>query len=722
MTAAALPIVDSKSGRNAEVGAAIAIVGLIGLLIVPLPPILLDLFISLSIGISLVVLLLALNTSDPLEFSSFPSLLLLLTLFRLALNVSSTRLILSEGHAGQVIQAFGQFVIGGNYAVGLVLFLILVGINFIVITKGAGRVAEVAARFTLDAMPGKQMAIDAELNAGLIDEASATRRRAKIQKEADFYGAMDGASKFVRGDAIAGILITLINIVGGIVIGVVQKNMPVEAALKQYTLLSIGDGLVAQVPALVVSLAAGILVTRASEDSDLGSYLSKQLTFYPRAMAIASGMMAIFALVPGMPTTPFLVIAILLGILTWKLQKAVEEEEEKALVSAMAGTAKSLSPGAPNGGAGGGDKPAASGEGKPRAVSEEFRKLMEVDVICIELGLGLVGLADKKTGGDLLDRVTGVRRNFARDMGMVIPPIAIRDSLDLENSEYRFLLRGREISRGKVLLKHWLAMNVSNSSVALRGVPTVEPVFGIKATWVDDEERRTAEIHGFTVVDPSSVLITHLSEILKRSSHLILGRQDVQALLDSLKETQPVLVNDVVPEPLGVGVVQRVLQNLLREGISIKNLPSIMESLGDVAAITKNPDELSEHVRRRLGTYFVAEFESEPGVLRALTIEPRMEQALISKVHRTQFDVGLVIDPQMAQHLLQELSRKMSEMAERGQVPVLITTSELRLAFRRFFEPSLSKLVVLSYQELPAQTEIQNVGIVLPPAAGQQAA
>jgi flagellar biosynthesis protein FlhA len=615
-------------------------------------------------------------------------------------------------------------VVQGNYVVGAVVFLILVVINFMVITKGAGRIAEVAARFTLDAMPGKQMAIDAELNAGLIDEATATRRRAKIQKEADFYGAMDGASKFVRGDAIAGILITLINVVGGIIIGVVQKNMPVEQALKQYTLLSIGDGLVAQVPALVVSLAAGILVTRASEDSDLGSYLSKQLTFYPRAMGIASGMMAVFALVPGMPMMPFLVIAVMLGILTWKLQQAVEEEEGKALVAAMAGSAKSLASGAGSGAPAIGDKPASSGEGKPRAVSEEFRKLMEVDVICIELGLGLVGLADKKTGGDLLDRVTGVRRNFARDMGMVIPPIAIRDSLDLENSEYRFLLRGREISRGKVLLKHWLAMNVSNSSVALRGVPTVEPVFGIKATWVDDEERRTAEIHGFTVVDPSSVLITHLSEILKRSSHLILGRQDVQALLDSLKETQPVLVNDVVPEPLGVGVVQRVLQNLLREGISIKNLPSIMESLGDVAAITKNPDELSEHVRRRLGTYFVAEFESEPGILKALTIEPRMEQALISKVHRTQFDVGLVIDPQMAQHLLQELSRKMSEMAERGQVPVLITTSELRLAFRRFFEPSLSKLVVLSYQELPAQTEIQNVGIVLPPSAGagQQAA
>jgi flagellar biosynthesis protein FlhA len=709
-----------ESLKKGDLAFVAALFGTVVLLVVPVGPGVLDLLLATSIAISLLILLIIVYVKEPEDFSGFPTLLLSVTLYRLALNVASTRLILVDGHAGNIIQSFGDFVVQGNYVVGAVVFLILVVINFMVITKGAGRIAEVAARFTLDAMPGKQMAIDAELNAGLIEEATATRRRAKIQKEADFYGAMDGASKFVRGDAIAGILITLINIVGGIVIGVVQKNMPVEQALRQYTLLSIGDGLVAQVPALVVSLAAGILVTRASEDSDLGTYLSKQLTFYPRAMGIAAGMMGVFALVPGMPTMPFLVISVLLSLLTWKLKRAVEEEEEKAMAAAMAGTAKSLSPAASGAAPGAGEKPAGGGDAKPRAVSEEFRKLMEVDVICIELGLGLVGLADKKTGGDLLDRVTGVRRNFARDMGMVIPPIAIRDSLDLENSEYRFLLRGREISRGKVLLKHWLAMNVSNSTVVLRGVPTVEPVFGIKATWVDDEERRTAEIHGFTVVDPSSVLITHLSEMLKRNAYLILGRQDVQALLDSLKETQPVLVNDVVPEPLGVGVVQRVLQNLLREGISVKNLPSIMESLGDVAALTKNPDELSEHVRRRLGTYFVAEFEAEPGVLKALTIEPRMEQALTSKVHRTQFDVGLVIDPQLAQHLLQELSRKMAEMAERGQIPVLITTSELRLAFRRFFEPSLSKLVVLSYQELPAQTEIQNVGIVLPPPAAQQ--
>lgn len=721
MNEAALPtpnriLATLKRGDLAFVA---ALFGTVVLLVIPVSPWVLDMLLAASIAISLLILLIIIYVKEPEDFSGFPTLLLSVTLYRLALNVASTRLILADGHAGNIIQAFGDFVVGGNYVVGAVVFLILVVINFMVITKGAGRIAEVAARFTLDAMPGKQMAIDAELNAGLIDETTATRRRAKIQKEADFYGAMDGASKFVRGDAIAGILITLINIIGGIVIGVVQKNMPVAQALKDYTLLSIGDGLVAQVPALIVSLAAGILVTRASEDSDLGSYLSKQLTFYPRAMAIASGMMAVFALVPGMPIMPFLSISVLLGLLAWRLKVTQVEETEKAAIAAVANAGRAA------GSAGGGgaqERAPATGDGKPRPISEEFKKLMEVDVLCIELGLGLVGLADKKTGGDLLDRVTGVRRNFARDMGMVIPPIAIRDSLDLESSEYRFLLRGREISRGKVLLKHWLAMNVSNSPVVLRGLPTVEPVFGIKATWVDDEERRTAEIHGFTVVDPSSVLITHLSEMMKRHAHLILSRQDVQTLLDALKETQPVLVSDVIPEPLGVGAIQRVLQNLLREGVSIKNLPSIMENLGDVAAMTKNPDELSEHVRRRLGTYFIAEYEAEPGILKAITIEPRLEQLLTTKVHKTQFDVGLVIDPQMAQHLLQDLSKKMSEMAEKGMIPVLITTSELRLAFRRFFEPSLAKLVVVSYQELPAQTEIQNVGILLPPSAAQNAA
>jgi flagellar biosynthesis protein FlhA len=458
------------------------------------------------------------------------------------------------------------------------------------------------------------------------------------------------------------------------------------------------------------------LVTRASEESDLGTYLSKQLTFYPRAVAISAAMMAAFACVPGMPVLPFLTLALGLGALAWKLQRDERQLQElRAIEIAEAPESKAAAAAAapPSAEAG-----RSSGDGKIKGVSEEFRKIMEVDVVCIELGVALLGLADRKTGGDLLDRVTGVRRNFARDLGMVIPPIAIRDNLDLENSEYRFMLRGREVARGKVILKHWLAMNVSNSPVTLRGVNTTEPVFGIKATWVDEEEKRTAEIHGFTVVDSSSVMITHLAETIKRCAYLILSRQDVQTLLDTLKETSPVLVADVIPEHLSVGAVQRVLQNLLREGVSIRNLVPIMETLGDIAALTKNPDELSEHVRRRLGTYFVAEYESEPGVVKAITLEPKLEQVLTAKVHRTQFDVGLVVDPQMAQHLLQELSKRMTEMAERGLTPVLITTSELRLAFRRFFEPSLSKLVLLSYQELPQQTEIQNVAILMsPPAA-----
>ena len=694
-----------KKGDLAFVG---ALFGTVVLLVLPVSPWLLDMFLAMSIGISLLILLVIVYVREPEEFSGFPTLLLAVTLYRLSLNVASTRLILVEGQAGNIIEAFGNFVVRGNYVVGAVVFLILVVINFMVITKGAGRIAEVAARFTLDAMPGKQMAIDAELNAGLIEESVATRRRAKIQKEADFYGAMDGASKFVRGDAIAGILITLINIVGGIVIGVVQKGMPIGDALKRYTLLSIGDGLVAQVPALVVSLAAGILVTRASEESDLGSYLSKQLTVYPRAVAICSGMMFLFGLVPGMPAAPFFLLSAALGVMAWRLMR--DQEEEKARLALAATAAPPMRPMA-------GDK--AAGEAKPKpGVSEEFRKLMEVDVLSVELGVGLLGLADKKVGGDLLDRVTGVRRNFARDFGMVIPPIAIRDSLDLETSEYRFLLRGREVSRGKVLLKHWLAMNISNSPVRLKGVETVEPVFGLKATWVESDEKRTAEIHGFTVVDPSSVLITHLSETLKRWAYLILGRQDVQVLMETLKETHPVLVSELIPDHLTVGAVQRVLQNLLREGVSIKNLPTIMECIGDVAPVTKNPDDLSEHVRRKMGTYFLAEYESE-GMIKAMTLDPRLEQLLTSKVHRTQFEIGLVIDPQMAQHLLQELTKRMTEMAERGLVPILITTSELRLAFKRFFEPSLSKLVVLSYQELPPQTEIQNVSIIAAPAAGQ---
>ncbi len=676
----------------------IALFGTIVLLVMPIPALLLDLLLAASIGISLLMLLIIVYLKDPAEFSGFPTLLLAVTLFRLALNVASTRLILVDGFAGNIIESFGHFVIRGNYVVGAVVFLILIVINFMVITKGAGRIAEVAARFTLDAMPGKQMAIDAEMNAGAIDEMTAGRRRLKIQKEADFYGSMDGASKFVRGDAVAGILITLINVLGGFAIGIAQKGMPVVEALQKYTLLSIGDGLVAQIPALVVSVAAGLLVTRAAEDSNLGAHISGQLTRYPRALAIVAVMMGVFGLAPGMPALPFLVLGGLTGFVAYALRKTSPEAAALDLpLPKLAG------------------KGGKADEQKPGAQPEDFRKLTEVDVFTIELGTSLLGLAEKKNGGDLLDRITGVRKSFAREMGVVVPPIAIRDNLELEGHEYRFLLRGREMARGRVIPGRWLAMNVSNSPVELKGTATVEPVFGISAIWIGDEEKRSAEIHGFTVVDPASVLITHLSESIKRSANLILGRQDVQGLIDHLRETNPTLVNELIPDLVSVGIVQRVLQNLLREGVAIKNLAVIMECIADFASHSKNPDDLSEQVRRRLGVYFVSEFEAEPGLLKALTLDPRLEQMLAGKVQRTQFDIGLMVDPQLAQHLLNELTRRMTEMTEQGLAPVLLTTVELRLAFKRFFEPSLGKLVVLSYQELPPQTEIQNFSIILLP-------
>ncbi len=685
-----------------------ALFGTVVLLVMPVPAFVLDLLLAASIGFSLLMLLIIIYVKDPPEFSGFPTLLLAITLYRLSLNVASTRLILADGHAGNIIDAFGHFVVRGNYVVGAVVFLILVVINFMVITKGAGRIAEVAARFTLDAMPGKQMAIDAELNAGIIDESTATRRRYKIQKEADFYGAMDGASKFVRGDAIAGILITLINIVGGFAIGILQKGMPIVEALQKFTLLSIGDGLVAQVPALIVSVAAGILVTRASGDSNLGVHISRELTLYPRAIAVASGMLFVFGLMPGMPALPFIALGVLAAFTARQLKKSRSGEAEQAAEAGSAKSAKAK------------EKVAAAAAAKP--VSEDFQKIIDVDVFAIELGYGLLNLAEKKNGGDLLDRVTGVRKTLAREMGVIIPLIAIRDSLEIEPNEYRFLLRNKQVARGQLITNRWMAMNVTNSAVALKGVPTVEPVFGINAIWISEEEKRNAEINGYTVVDPASVLITHLSESLKRVAHLILGRQDVQALVDHVKEKNPTLVGELIPDLVNIGIIQRVLQNLLRESVPIRNLSVILECIADFASLSKNPDDLAEQVRKRLGVYFIGEYESEPGVIKAITLDPRLEQFLVTKIQRTPHEIGLVLDPSLAQHLLTELTERMTKMSEEGLTPIIIVTAELRLAFKRFFEPSLNKLVVLSFQELPTQTEIQNVSIILQPQIQRVAA
>ena len=569
--------------RRADLLFAGALFVTILLLIVPIPPILLDAFLAGSIAISFLVLLTIVYVKDPPEFSAFPTILLAFTLYRLALNICSTRLILTKGHAGQVIDSFGHFVIQGNYIVGFVVFTILVVINFVVITKGAGRIAEVSARFTLDALPGKQMAIDAELNAGIIDEITATQRRLKVQKEADFYGAMDGASKFVRGDAVAGILIVLVNILGGFAIGVFQMDLTLAESLTKFTLLSIGDGLVSQIPALIVSTAAGILVTRANENVNLGTQISSQLIKYPRALGILSGMLAVFGLMPGMPLLPFASLAAVVGYVGHLLKKQEAEGKRSSEVAVAAQNSR----GGKTASSGGKDNAAPQGVPSSRTLTEDFKKLIDLDIFAIEIGHGLLTLADSKLGGDLLSRVTGVRKTLARDKGILVPPVSVRDNLELEANEYRFLLRGRTLARGIVMPGRWMAMNVSGSKVMLRGVPTREPVFNLEAIWITEDEKKAAELNGYTVVDPSSVLITHLSETLKSMAHLLLGRQDVQTLIDHIKESHPALVSELLPDLVNLGIIQRVLQNLLRENISILNLPLVLEGIGDFAQMSR---------------------------------------------------------------------------------------------------------------------------------------
>ena len=681
----------------------LGVFGTVLLLILPVPPLLLDLLLAVSIASSLLILLVILYTDDPSEFTGFPSLLLFVTLFRLALNVATTRLILISGDAGHIIEAFGNFVVGGNYVVGIVIFSILVVINFVVITKGAGRIAEVAARFTLDAMPGKQMAIDAELGAGIINEQQARARRRKVEQEADFYGAMDGASKFVRGDAVAAVMITVVNIVGGFAIGMAQRGMSFTEALSRYTLLSIGDGLVSQIPALVTSMAAGLLVTRAASKNNFGEELGRQLTSYPRALTILSVMLAFLSVVPGLPMFPFLV----LSVITWFVGKNIKNRPAAGADAKQKADGKS------------GKSNEAAANAVPGAAAapaaDKLENLLGVDALLIELGFGLVSLADSRKGGDLLERVTGVRRQFAQEMGLLIPPIKLRDNLQIGANEYRFLLKGNSVASGSLMPGYSLAMNATNSRVTLKGVPTTEPVFQLPATWITEVERKTAEIAGYTVVDASSVLITHLTEVVKHQSHEILSRQDVQQLLDHLKTTHPTVVNELIPAQLNVGQVQRILQNLLAEGISIRNLASILEKVSDFAGVTKNPDELSEHARRALGPQIVKPYQDDRGVLKAITLDPRLEQEIAKGVRQSQTEIALLLDPRLARHLVENLSKMIQSLLASGQAPVVLCGPHIRLAFRRFFEATFSDLTVLSYSEVPSRVDIQSAGTLVVP-------
>jgi len=685
----------------------IGLFGAIFILVLPIPPIALDFLFSISIGLSLLIMLLIIYIKYPPDFAVFPTLLLALTLFRLGLNVASTRLILLEGYAGNVINSFGEFVVRGNYVVGAVVFLILVIVNFMVITKGAGRIAEVAARFTLDAMPGKQMSIDAELNAGLIDEQTASKRREKIQREADFYGAMDGASKFVRGDAVAGILITLINLVGGFAIGVMQKQLSLVESLQTYTLLSVGDGLISQIPSLIVSFAAGLLVTRTNETADLGENIGSTVSAQPRALGVASGLICAFAFIPGMPALPFLLLGGVTGTAAYVFHKRKQTSMEEMPTLPGAKTKAALEDGGPPG-ADGSDADGTEG-------AQSFETLISTDAFSIELGYGLLSLAKQASGGDLLERITGLRKSLAKEMGLIVPPVAVRDNLELDANHYRFLLRGKEVAEGKIMPERWLAMNVSNSDVTLKGTATKEPVFGLDAVWVTEAVKKTAEINGYTVVDATSVMITHLSETLKSLADLILDREDVQRLIDLVKDKNSTLVNELLPDLVSIGLIQRVLKNLLKEGIPIRNLTVILETIADFAPFTKNPDDLSEQVRRRIGVYFMSQYESEEGVVNAVTLEPRLDQLVASQVKRTQTDIGITLDPSLTQHLLTELSQKIDEMSNQGLQPILITSAEVRLPFKRFFEPSFPQLIVLSYQEFPGDVQIQTYSIITLP-------
>jgi flagellar biosynthesis protein FlhA len=682
----------SRLSRYSDLVLAGAVCAIVGMMIVPLPEWLLDLLIITNLSLALVMLMVALYAKDALQFSVFPSLLLITTLFRLGLDISATRLILLQAHAGQVVTAFGNVVVGGNFVVGVVVFLILIVVNFVVITNGAGRVAEVAARFTLDAMPGKQMAIDAELNAGAINEEAARTRRRAVQQEADFYGAMDGASKFVKGDAMAAIIIMVINIVGGFVIGVVQLKMQLGDAFGTYTLLTVGEGLTSQIPALLISTATGIIVTRAASepDSNLGKDVTSQLFSNPRAMGIVGGLLLLMALVPDMPKIPFIVIGLaLLGA----AQMLRRNASSKATAEAQAAQA-----------------PAATQE------PENLTHLLRVDPISIEIGYGLISLADAESGGNLLTRVTLIRRQIATDLGIIVPTIRIRDDLQLPADTYIIRLRGVEVARGEVRANRMMAMNpgtADDSASGLEGLPAVEPAFGLPARWIVPEAREHAEMLGYTVVDPTSVITTHLSEVIRQQAPAILSRQDVQALLDGVKAEHPALVGELVPELLGIGEVQKVLQHLLGERISIRDLVTILEALADAARSTRDSDLLGERVRQALGRAISRQNIGLDGRLSVVTLSPAWQQSLAGTLQTT--DTGnsmLLMDAPSGSKLIQALSREMERVASLGHNPILLCPARLRLALRRFTERSLSALTILSYSEVAPQVEVTTLGVV----------
>lgn len=680
-----------KYTKNTDLLIAFGLLLIIGVMIVPLPPVILDIALSFSLALSILILLTAIYIKRTLDFTSFPSLLLMTTLFRLSLNVATTRLILTHGHegpasAGDVIEAFGNFVVGNNYVIGFIVFSILVVINFIVITKGSGRVAEVAARFTLDAMPGKQMSIDADLNAGVITEADARRRRKEIEQEADFYGAMDGASKFVRGDAIAGILITVINIIGGLLIGVLQKNLDVATAAKYYTMLTIGDGLLSQIPALIISTAAGTIVTRSSSGENMGSEVSGQLFVNTRAIFISAGVLALLAIVPGLPTIPFLSMGAILGTVGWVITKYKEEEvmNEK--------------------------KREEQDSLKPK--KEDIESLLPLDLLELEVGYGLINIVESDKSGDLLERISSLRKEFALSLGIKVPSVHIRDNLQLAAGEYRFLIKGNRVGGGNLRTDCLLAMDPGNVTDVIDGIPTKEPAFGLDAMWIQAAIKEQAEMAGYTVVDLPTVMATHLTEIIRTHAHELLGRQEVSVLIENFKKTHPKIVEELIPDSLSLGSVVRVLQTLLKEQVSIRDLRTIFETLADEASRTKDIEVLTEGVRRALSRSITSKYTTDEGTIPVITLSPHIEELIANSLLQTEQGTQLVMDPQTASKMITEIARSIENNPEIAGQPILLTSPTARRHLYKLTSRFIPQLIVLSHNELSSDANVRAISTV----------
>ncbi|PUB14657.1 flagellar biosynthesis protein FlhA [Paenisporosarcina sp. OV554] len=667
----------------------VSVIMIVVMMVIPLPPLLLDILIMINISLSLTIILVAMNTKEALQFSIFPTLLLLTTLFRLGLNVSTTRSILTNQTGGEVVETFGSFVVGGSPIIGILIFLILVIIQFLVITKGSERVAEVAARFTLDSMPGKQMSIDADLGAGMISDQEARKRREKVNQEADFYGAMDGASKFVKGDAIAGIIIVLINIIGGLLIGVIVHKLPIGEAAQLFTLLSIGDGLVSQIPALLISTAAGIVVTRAASEGNLGSDIAKQLFAYPKMLYVVAGTLSLFALFT--PINPLLVlpVAALVAFGGYKMQRNLTAEENKEKV--------------------------ASNEDQEREElksPESVIDLLHVDAIEFEFGYGLIPIADKNQGGDLLDRVIMIRRQCAIELGIVVPVIRIRDNIQLQPNEYVIKIKGNRVASGKIMLDHYLAMSPGIDDESIEGIPTIEPAFGMPALWVNEEMKEEAELAGYAIVDPPSVVSTHLTEVIKRHAHELIGRQEVKSLVENVRETSPAVIEELIPQMMAIGEIQKVLMKLLKEKVSIRNLLVILETLADYSSQTKDPDVLTEYVRQALSRQITLQYTIQHEPLQVITAGASLEKKFAESVHRSEQGSYLSIDPETSQTIFQKIQEQASQLQQSGVQPILLTSPAIRMYMRQFIERFAPDLPVLSYNELEPEVEIQSVGVI----------